>query len=228
MAGAEVSLVHLDRVVEDPELIDQHQIIAFPGGFSYGDDIASGRIFAMKVRSALADRLRAAVGQGALVLGVCNGFQVLVQAGLLPGIRHEPSAALVLNDTGRFRDDWATLEVDPGSNCVWTQGIGSSIEIPYANGEGRFVCSQQMLDEIESSGQVALRYTDTLNGSMRRIAGICDPTGRVLGLMPHPERFLDWTRHPHWTRLDPEERRDATPGLKMFQNAIAAAASVPV
>lgn len=228
LAGADVSLVHLDRAIEDPSIVTRHHIVAFPGGFSYGDDIASGRIFAMRVREGLCEPLRDAVAQGTLVLGVCNGFQVLVQAGLLPGVTTDQTAALVLNQTGRFRDDWATLEVDRASKCVWTRDLGDTIAVPYANGEGRFVASEQTLDELEAQGQVALRYSDTVNGSMRRIAGICDPTGRVLGLMPHPERFLDWNRHPFWTRLDPSERRGDTPGLRVFKNAVEAASSVAV
>lgn len=237
LAGASVQSTHLDALVREPERLEECRILGLPGGFSYGDDIASGRIFAMIMREHLVGPIARAVERGMLVIGICNGFQVLVQTGLLPtppspathpGDEPAQRCALVLNDDGRFRDDWARLEVSAESNCVWTRGLDAEILIPYANGEGRFVASEPVLDELEAGGQIALRYADGVNGSARRIAGVCDPSGRVLGLMPHPERFLDWTRHPHWTRLDASARSDETPGLRIFRNAVDAAQGVSV
>ena len=228
LAGAATTPVHLDRLEHNPELIDTAGIIAFPGGFSFGDDVASGRIFAMRVRLALAERLRAAIDRGACVIGVCNGFQILAQAGLLPGDGTR-SAALANNAENRFTDRWVPVQPNPDSSCVWTRGLGDmggthTAILPIANGEGRFVASKATLEHIERNNLVALRYAEPVNGSANRIAGITDTTGRVLGLMPHPERYTDWNRHPFWTRL-PEAARSATPpGLKLFQNAVAAAA----
>lgn len=244
MAGAAVTLAHLDEVIASPEMIGEHDLFGFPGGFSYGDDVASGRIFAMKARQALYPHLREAIERGALVIGACNGFQVLAQMGLLPGPgageawpedeAPEQVAALTDNQDARFCDRWVGVSFAPASVCVWTKGLAESLpaepaaaralsQLPVAHGEGRFVTSDQTLAMLEKSGQIALRYTDNYNGSMGRVAGICDASGRVFGLMPHPERYLDWTRHPFWTRLDPSLRKGETPGLRIFRNAVQAA-----
>ncbi|MFA6046316.1 MAG: phosphoribosylformylglycinamidine synthase subunit PurQ [Phycisphaerales bacterium] len=244
MAGAGVSLVHLDEVIAAPDIIEQHELFGFPGGFSYGDDVASGRIFAMKAREALYPHLRQAIARGGLVIGACNGFQVLVQIGLLPGpgagdewpedAAPVQVASLTDNQDARFCDRWVGVKYEPGSVCVWTQGIAARLpadvglaaavsQLPVAHGEGRFVTSDETLAAMEKSGQIALRYTDNYNGSMGSVAGICDASGRVFGLMPHPERFLDWTRHPFWTRLDAASRKGVTPGLTIFRNAVEAA-----
>jgi phosphoribosylformylglycinamidine synthase len=249
LAGAEPQLVHLDRIIENPSALAQYDLIGFPGGFSYGDDIASGRIFAMKVRERLYPALKRAVDDGALIIGACNGFQVLVQCGLLPGPhgdgeRAEPPAqtvALTDNQDARFCDRWVGVDFNPRSVCLWTKGLSEFPEdttpahiatvnqLPVAHGEGRFVTADPaVLRTLESSGQVVLRYTDNYNGSEAAIAGICDSTGRVLGLMPHPERYLDWTRHPYWTRLDASTRKGPTPGLRIFQNAVEVAKGVAI
>lgn len=242
IAGAGVSLVHLDEVIAAPEIIDGHELFGFPGGFSYGDDVASGRIFAMKAREALYPHLRHAVERGGLIIGACNGFQVLVQMGLLPGPgagEEWPAeaapvqvASLTDNQDARFCDRWVGVKYEPSSVCVWTRGLAEALppdaalaasQLPVAHGEGRFVTSAAVLAGLERAGQVALRYTDNYNGSMGSVAGICDASGRVFGLMPHPERFLDWTRHPFWTRLDLATRKGQTPGLRIFKNAVEAA-----
>lgn len=234
VAGADPATVHVDALAADPRPLESADLIGFPGGFSYGDDVASGRIFAMRLRRSLYGHLRAAVERGACVIGVCNGFQVLVQAGLLPGAEGDGpvrDAALTDNDSGRFADRWVSVRPESGSRCVWTQGLAEidahdAMMLPIANGEGRFIAEPATLDRFERDGLVALRYGEPVNGSVRDIAGICDATGRVFGLMPHPERYLDWTRHPFWTRLPPSERSGPTPGLRIFQNAVAAVATI--
>lgn len=233
MAGAAVDLRHLDAICAEPERLAGYDLVGFPGGFSYGDDVASGRIFAMRVRERVIPALREAAARGVPMIGACNGFQVLVQCGLLPGWPEsagEPPAqslALAHNAGGRFVDRWVGMLPDGAGRCVWTQGLEEFgpevLMFPVAHGEGRLVARDEaVLRRLEESGQVALRYTDNYNGSAGAIAGVCDPTGRILGLMPHPERFLDWNRHPWWTRLPPGVRQGPTPGLRVFLNAVEA------
>lgn len=238
LAGAQTTSIHLDKLTSDPSPIDHAGIIAFPGGFSYGDDVASGRIFAMRLRQHLAKRIQKAVDNGSCVIGVCNGFQILVQAGLLPGDTSSAaparSAALTNNAENRFIDRWVHVQTNPASPCVWTQGLDDLSEpdstsdvgmLPIANGEGRFVADDATIERLEADNLVAVRYTETVNGSANRIAGITDPSGRILGLMPHPERYIDWNRHPFWTRLTADTRSTTPPGLRLFENAVAAAAN---
>lgn len=245
-AGATTSLVHLDRLIERPALLDAADIFAVAGGFSYGDDIASGRIVAVRMRQHLYPALRDAARRGCLMFGVCNGFQVFVQAGLLPGPadgkwpENAPpaqEAALAFNAGGRFIDAWLGVDVPSDTACVWTRGLaeafpegvrGDVLRLPIAHGEGRFVAPPAVLARLGSGGQIALRYCegDNANGSTDRIAGICDPTGRIFGLMPHPERYLDWNRHPYWTRLDASVRSLPTPGAVLFRSAVLAASGV--
>ncbi len=242
MAGSAPELVHLDALIAKPEQIDSYSLFGFPGGFSYGDDIASGRIFAMKVRERLYPWLRRAVERGCPIIGACNGFQTLVQVGLLPGPtgsgrvvawpENPPGQTVALTDNqdARFRDRWVPVTYERDSVCVWTRGLFShpsmspereASQLPVAHGEGRFVAADEAtLSGLEARGQVVLRYADNYNGSQRAIAGICDASGLVFGLMPHPERFLEWNRHPWWTRLEESARVGPTPGLVMFQNAV--------
>jgi phosphoribosylformylglycinamidine synthase subunit PurQ / glutaminase len=244
LAGCTVELHHLDRLIADPARLDAFDLIGFPGGFSYGDDIASGRIFAMRVRERLYPGLRQAIQRGVPMIGVCNGFQVLVQVGLLPGpavgqdwpadAPPRQSVALTDNQNARFVDRWVGITPEPASVCIWTRGldeIGTPdvMQLPVAHGEGRFVTdSPEVLQDLERSGRIALRYTDNYNGSQDAIAGICDSSGLIFGLMPHPERYLDWTRHPFWTRLPADTRRGETPGMRIFRNAVEAARSARV
>jgi phosphoribosylformylglycinamidine synthase subunit PurQ / glutaminase len=242
MAGAAVELVHLDALCADASVIGGFDLIGFPGGFSYGDDIASGRVFAMKIRERLYPHLRDAAARGCPMIGACNGFQVLVQTGLLPGPAagapwpDQPPAqtvALTDNKDARFHDRWVGMAYESSSVCLWTRGIDEGHDeqtrrlvhqLPVAHGEGRFVAADaSTLEALAANGQIAARYTDNYNGSQEAIAGICDPSGRIFGLMPHPERFLDWTRHPFWTRLPESMRQGETPGLRMFRNAVEAA-----
>ncbi len=257
LAGARAERIHIDRLIADPSRLRDADLIGFPGGFSYGDDIASGRVLAVKVRERLLGELLAAVERGVPIIGVCNGFQALVQIGLLPGRGIEgsrqrgskggegagaqasmpgsldasmplkQSVALADNVTARFIDHWLPVEF-PESRCVWTQELWSDeahaadvLRLPIAHGEGRFVAADEtVLRAIENGGQVALRYGENVNGSENAIAGICDATGLVFGLMPHPERYAEWTQHPYWTRLDRGLFNTPTPGLKMFLNAV--------
>ncbi len=245
LAGAWADLVHLDRLIAEPQRIAEYDLIGFPGGFSYGDDIAAGRVMAVKVRERLHEPLREAADRGVLMIGACNGFQALVQTGLLPGRapgewpadRLPPqSVALAANADGRFIDQWLRIEPVAESVCLWTKGLNvggrnsdEGMMLPIAHGEGRLVAaSDTVLDELEQRGQVALRYIDNANGSQRAIAGICDPSGRIFGLMPHPERFLDWSHHPYWTRLAAGHPSQTTIGLRMFRNAVEAVASAGV
>ncbi|MDX2131005.1 MAG: phosphoribosylformylglycinamidine synthase subunit PurQ [Planctomycetota bacterium] len=243
LGGAEVDLAHVDAIARDPSLVERAHLIGFPGGFSYGDDIASGRILAMRVREKLYGPLREAMERGAIVIGVCNGFQVMVQAGLLPGpgvgerwppdASPRPRLSLVDNTDARFTDRWVGVEVEPDTCCAWAKDAFTLPDevwardvamLPVAHGEGRLVTeSAATLGELERRGQVVLRYRDNYNGSAGRVAGVCDASGRVFALMPHPERYLDWTRHPYWTRLSPSARAGQTPGARLFRNAVEAA-----
>ncbi len=229
LAGASVDLVHLDRLIEEPGRLESADLIGFPGGFSYGDDIASGRIFAMKARERLSEPLHAAVERGVHIIGVCNGFQILVQIGLLPGatIRRGQSVSLTDNSGGRFIDRWVPVEYPPNARCVWTRPLveragdldATACSLPVAHAEGRFVASStDVLTRLDEEGLVALRYAEDVNGSQGAIAGICDATGRVFGLMPHPDRFLEWNRHPQWTRH--RDWEGEAPGLLMFKAAV--------
>ena len=220
LAGATTQTIHLNRLIDEPTLIEQFDLIGFPGGFSYGDDIAAGRILANRLRHRLLEPLQAAVTRGVPMIGICNGFQVMVKLGLLP----DPATAvqtstLADNTSGRFIDRWVPLKAEASSVCIWTRGL-DEIELPIAHGEGRFFAPDEVLDQMEQNGQVALRYTANPNGSSRDIAGVCDPTGVVFGLMPHPERFVDPTHYPQWTRLGQDWLTTQTPGLQMIRNAV--------
>ena len=236
LAGAAPRTVHLNQLIAHPQLIDEAKLIGLPGGFSYGDDIAAGRILANRLRHRLLAPLQAAVRRGVPILGICNGFQVLVKLGLLPGEpdenhpTHEPrqTATLADNANGRFIDRWCRLHADPHSVCIWTRGLGE-LDLPIAHGEGRFVpASRELLEQWRQRGQIPLRYLNqgdhpfagNPNGSVDDIAGVCDPTGVVLGLMPHPERNTHATHHPHWTRHTAQALAETPAGLRLFQNAV--------
>jgi len=231
-SGADAQRVHLNDIIEAPDMLDQYHIFAVPGGFSFGDDVASGRILANRLRYRLGDPLKQFVNAGKLIIGICNGFQVLVKMGILPMFEGEfvQEVTLTHNDSGRFENRWVNLAVDPGTRCVWLEGI-ESIELPIRHGEGKFVPRDDaVLERLRTEGHVAVRYARpdgapantkfpaNPNGSIDDIAGICDPSGRVLGLMPHPEAYVHRTNHPAWTRTSlPEEGR----GLQVFRNAVA-------
>jgi phosphoribosylformylglycinamidine synthase len=228
-AGAISRRVHVRAFAQKPSLADDHQILCIPGGFSYGDDIASGRIFALELRMRLGDVLRRFRDRGGLVLGICNGFQVLLQTGLLLGDEPagSPRAALAHNHSGRFIDRWVRLRAVPGK-CVFLQGLEGGFDLPIAHGEGRFVTkSPADLAEFDTAGQLVLRYASDAqgvstnpNGAALDVAGACDASGRVFGMMPHPERFVDATQHPAWNRRLDSGANGA--GLTIFANAVKA------
>jgi len=220
-AGAATQRIHLNALIENPDQLQAFDLLGLPGGFSYGDDIAAGRIFAGRLRHALYPALRQFITAGKPVIGICNGFQLLVKSGLLPGFElpesEPPAQRVTLTDNAnpRFVDRWTPLRAEPESVCIWTRGL-DELELPIAHGEGRFSADDEVLDQLEVQHQIALRYTDNPNGSTRDIAGICDPTGLVFGLMPHPERFTCKTNHPAWTRRTIE----SAAGLTFFKNAV--------
>ena len=220
LAGAATQTLHLNTLIAQPRKIEDFDLIGFPGGFSYGDDIAAGRILANRLKHQLLEPLQAAVARGVPMIGICNGFQVLVKLGLLPDpATATQTATLADNTTGRFIARWEAMRAEAESVCLWTRGL-DEFELPIAHGEGRFFAPDAVLDQLEAQGQVALRYTANPNGSSRDIAGICDSTGVVLGLMPHPERFTDPTHHPQWTRKGEPWLTETSAGLRFFQNAV--------
>jgi phosphoribosylformylglycinamidine synthase I len=226
-AGACAERVHINRLRERPDELMRYQILVVPGGFTYGDDVAAGKILANQLAHFLGDSLRRFRDNERLILGICNGFQALLKAGLLmPPDEDGPIATLAPNSSGKFEDRWVTLQVTPGQ-CPFLKGL-ERLYLPVAHGEGRFLCREQwLLQGLEQTGQVCLRYIDPAggpavyplnpNGSQSDVAGLCDATGRVLGLMPHPERHVLPTQHPRWTRLGLAEEGD---GLALFRNAV--------
>ena len=214
-AGAEAHLVHLNDVLNGQCRLEDFHILAFVGGFSFGDHIGAGTVFANRLRYRMQDQLKRYVETGRLVIGICNGFQTITRLGLVPalgGASFEQQVALAQNAQGVFRNSWIMLRANPKCPCIFTRNI-DLIPLPIRHGEGRFVARDaELLQQLEGSNLVALRYADPAtgepaldfpdnpNGSANAIAGICDPTGRVFGLMPHPEAYLSPFNHPHWTR----------------------------
>jgi len=230
--GMEVDNCHLNDLVEDPSRLDQAQMAVIPGGFSYGDHIGSGRVLGNRLRTRAGASLLKFVDEGKLILGICNGFQVLVKMGLLPGnpIGAEnpwkQTATLMRNDSGRFEDRWVRMKVRPGHHCPFLEGI-DSLFLPSRHGEGKLVFAEGILEEAIAHHQDVLRYCDSdgvptsryplnPNGSEDNLAGLCDHTGRIFGLMPHPEAYLHRTNHPSWTR---EELPEEGQGVALFRNA---------
>jgi phosphoribosylformylglycinamidine synthase I len=229
LAGAQAQRIHINRIIEDKTLLDEFQIIVFPGGFSYGDDVAAGKILANQIRHHLFEPIRKFIDDGKLVLGICNGFQVLVKTGILPGNNstdNQQEVTITNNDSGKFEDRWVYLapQID---KCVFIEP-GRQIYLPVAHAEGKIVTKNEAsLEQLKSAGHVAFKYVGengnegaypiNPNGSMDSIAGLTDTTGRVLGLMPHPERFVRPTHHPHWSRL---KEKPASDGITIFNNAV--------
>lgn len=218
LAGARVELVHIGRVIADRGVLDGADLIGLPGGFSYGDDVAAGRAMSVLVERHLRGGLDAAVDRGVPIIGICNGFQVLVQTGMLPGGELGRCLALDRNTSGRFVDRWVGMRVSHGGGNVWTRSLPEDgFELPMAHGEGRLVVGGGVgVDELCADRSV-LRYTEDVNGSVDGIAGIGDGGGLVYGLMPHPERYVDVLHHP--TRSGVEVGGE-TAGLAFFRSAV--------
>lgn len=254
LAGGTAEFVHINQLRDGSRQLLSYAILVISGGFSYGDDVRSGQVLATELMTFLSDQLRTFVERGRLILGICNGFQVLVRTGLLPfNTLGQTSVSLTRNDSGKFECRWAQLTVE-GDRCVFTRGLqnywlqnvcmngrglriclftrncGGKICLPVAHAEGKFTTDWDTMYHIVEGDLVALRYTtgDDIatvypanpNGSLGGIAGVCDKTGRILGLMPHPERFVVSTQHPNWRRGDGGREPD---GLVFFRNAVSAA-----
>ena len=224
-AGAEASLMHVNRLIRGEQRLSNYQIMVIPGGFTYGDDIAAGKVLANELRLKLGEDIPRFVEDGGLILGICNGFQVMVKAGILPRPVNgsPPLLTLMTNDSGKFECRWVHLRVNKKSPCVFIQGI-DSLYLPVAHAEGKIVADPKVLPELD----VVLYYTDEYgnsqvgypynpNGSVGNIAGIGDTSGRIFALMPHPERHIRGTQHPQWTRLGAKEHGD---GFQIFLNAV--------
>ena len=234
LAGAQPEIVHLNQLRAREKRWDDYQILALPGGFSYADTLGAGRLWALDLRVYFADEMSAFVASGKPVIGICNGFQALVKSGLLPfSDEKQASATLTFNAAGRFECRWVTL-APQSQKCIWTRGLQEPIECPVAHGEGNFVLRDAaMLDTLRANDQIALVYARpdgtpahgeyplNPNGSLADIAGICNPQGNVLGLMPHPEDHIVAYQHPRWTR---NER--GRMGLRLYENGVRYAAQL--
>ena len=224
-AGSDVDLVHVNRLINRERRLADYRIMVVPGGFTYGDDIAAGKVLANELQLKLGEDIRRFFEAGGLILGICNGFQVLVKAGFLPdphGDGHS-QVTLAANDSGKFECRWVNLSVNTDSPCVFTSGM-ESMYIPVAHGEGKFVAAAEILPDInvvvryaDKQGDIDAGYPHNPNGSVDNIAGICDSSGRIFALMPHPERHIRGTQHPKWTRLGAKPYGD---GFPVFRNAV--------
>ncbi|MDD2389471.1 MAG: phosphoribosylformylglycinamidine synthase I [Desulfobacterales bacterium] len=243
LCGAEPERVHINSLIDGTVELDAFQIMAFVGGFSWGDDHGAGVIQAVRLKTNIGEKLIRFIEKGNLIIGICNGFQTLVNLGLLPGFDHDyatRSVALTFNDCGNFRDDWVHLNVNEKSSCVFTRGL-DRIELPVRHGEGKFYSDEPTVKRLIDNHQVVLQYAlaDGMpaggqfpynpNGAVYDIAGICDPTGRVFGLMPHPEAYNHFTNHPNWTLKKELMKRagggasaaeNIPPGIQIFKNAV--------
>ena len=246
IGGANPERIHINELIRAPKdgariRLDDYHILVFGGGFSWADDHGAGVIMATRLRYNIGEQIEEFIGKGKLIIGICNGFQALVNFGLLPGINgdyHSRRVAITYNDSGNFIDTWIKLKVREDSRCVFTRGI-STLELPVRHGEGKFFAEEEVIDELFENHQVALQYVDTQgnlaqgrwplnpNGSLHDIAGICDSTGRIFGLMPHPEAYNHYTNHPDWVakreqlaRAGKTIEREEGEGIAIFKNAV--------
>ncbi|MBW2589694.1 MAG: phosphoribosylformylglycinamidine synthase I [Deltaproteobacteria bacterium] len=241
LAGAQVTRVHINSLVDGSVVLDDFKIMVFGGGFSWGDDHGAGVIQAVRMKTNIGENILEFIDKGNLVVGICNGFQTLVNIGLLPGLDNDykkRTVALTFNDCGNFIDNWVTLKVNPKSPCIFTKGL-DKLEFPVRHGEGKFYSDSKTIERLVENNQIAVRYAMpdgkpaegkfpfNPNGSLNDIAGICDPSGRIFGLMPHPEAYNHFTNHPDWTRNKEKEKRSKakidpgpTIGISIFKNAV--------
>jgi phosphoribosylformylglycinamidine synthase len=238
--GADASIVHINDLIENRSALNDYKIFVFPGGFSYGDDTGSGKALANRIKNNLLDELMRFVERDTLMLGICNGFQVMTNIGVVPalkGFTGEAEAALEHNKTFRYQCRWVDLKVEKGSPSVFTRGI-DTMHIPVAHGEGNFFAPPETLKAIEDAGLVVMRYAKpdgspagggfpcSPNGAMNDIASICDRTGRITGMMPHPERGMLFTQRDDWTAVKERIKReggklpDEADGMAVFRNAV--------
>lgn len=233
-AGAETFSVHIGELIRREKRLSDYHIVVIPGGFTYGDDISAGKVLANELRLKLGEDIERFVEKGGLILGLCNGFQVLVKAGILPDslltspLKGEEQGegdkiTLSVNDSGRFECRWVYLSVNQESPCIFTKGI-AHMYLPVAHAEGKVVVAPEALSRLnavlyysDEHGNTNAGYPYNPNGSVGNIAGICDSSGRIFGLMPHPERHIRGTQHPQWTRHGAEDYGD---GFQVFRNAV--------
>ncbi|MBN1370130.1 MAG: phosphoribosylformylglycinamidine synthase I [Dehalococcoidaceae bacterium] len=220
-AGASTRLAHINDLIDKRLTVSQFQVLVFPGGFTYGDDLGAGKIMGNEIRLKLGEDMDNFVSRGGLIMGICNGFQVMVKAGILPG--GGQTVTLTGNDSGRFECRWIHLQANPKSNCVFTRGI-ERLYLPVANGEGKLVAGSATLDHLnialyycDADGHRPAGYPGNPSGSLGDIAGISDATGRIFALMPHPERHFKPHHHPRWPRGEAASPGD---GYKIFANAV--------
>ncbi len=233
-AGAFVDLIHINQLLKEKGLLSLYQILVLPGGFTYGDDIAAGKVLANQLRHHLLDELMQFVDDGKLIIGICNGFQVLVKMGLLPRINdiqyslngYKQEFTLTYNDSNKFEDRWVYLRASSNKSVFIDRD--TILYIPVANAEGKFMAkNEEKLSTLGESEQIVFKYVDkdgsesgypwNPSGSMGNVAGVCDHTGRILGMMPHPERHVEPTQHPRWTREGLKAEGD---GIVIFRKAV--------
>ena len=228
LAGSGFTSRHINRLIENPSLMHDFQMLVLPGGFTYGDDISAGAVMALEIREKLGSDLKTFIKAGKLVVGICNGFQILIKSGFLPGNDFAQKTTLFSNDSAKYECRWIYLKKNPKNNSPFLAKLPEIFHCPVAHAEGKFIVSnKKILDSLSKNNQVAFQYVDAEgnpgeypvnpNGSIDGIAGITDPTGRVFGLMPHPERNIFKSQHPGF-------RRGNTPGdgagLRFFEGAV--------
>lgn len=228
LAGGFAQRVHISELVQDPKKLEDYNVLAFAGGFAHGDDLGSGKIVANIFRHKLKDAVLDFVHEGKLVIGICNGFQMIIKMGLVPYADFEQRATLMANDSGKFEDRWVFLKMNQKSPCVFTKGIDSMM-LPIRHGEGKLVADSAILNDMMSKNLIVAQYVNEKNefaaypynpnGSLLNIAGICNPQGTVYGMMPHPEAYNSMVNNPYWTHVKDGIKDWKGAGIKIFENA---------
>lgn len=225
-SGGAADIVHLNKVLAQPKMLENYNMLMIPGGFSFGDDLGSGKIFGNKMKLRLREPLEQFIREGKLILGICNGFQIVAKMGLLPVPDFEQRVSLTTNDSGHYEDRWVILKANQKSPCVFTKGM-EYLLVPVRHGEGKFVPKDEAtMAELRENNQVTVQYVDengslagfpyNPNGSVENVAGICDRSGRIFGMMPHPEAFNIPENCPYWVKGVVKEPM----GLRIFRNAV--------
>lgn len=223
--GGVSHILHINTLLQNKKLLHDYNLLILPGGFSFGDELGSGKVLANIFANKMWNELMTFISQKKLILGVCNGFQVLVKMGLLPDLSGKQKTTLMCNDSRKFEDRWVHLKINPLSPCIFTNGL-QSLYLPVRHGEGKFITDETTLGYIVEKNLYVLQYVDqnenlagyphNPNGSLMNMAGMCDESGQVFGLMPHPEAYTHFTNHPRWTRLEGLLKPN---GLSIFENA---------